>query len=152
MARIARISKEKIFNEIITDISENSMSLTDALKVNPKIKRSKKQKIHKDTFYQWLKNDFDLADRYARACEERADLMAEEILSIADSKRVDVNRDKLRVDSRKWLLAKLHPKKYGDKIDMTSGNKPLTPALNITVRSEEAKHALQSISENDSDI
>ena len=29
-----------------------------------------------------------------------------------------VNRSKLRVEARKWIAAKLRPKKYGDKIDI----------------------------------
>lgn len=36
-----------------------------------------------------------------------------------------VQRSKLRVDARKWVAAKLKPKKYGDKIDVTSGNEPV---------------------------
>jgi hypothetical protein len=57
--------------------------------------------------------------------------MAEEILEIADdgtndtykddngNERTDqevIGRSRLRVDARKWLLAKMLPKKYGDKI------------------------------------
>lgn len=49
--------------------------------------------------------------------------MADEIIDIADSGTVKdivdpttVQRDRLRIDTRKWLLAKALPKIYGDKI------------------------------------
>ena len=29
-----------------------------------------------------------------------------------------VQRSKLRVDTRKWLMSKLAPKKYGEKVDL----------------------------------
>lgn len=86
--------------------------------------------------YEWLSDDNEFANRYARACEIRADKMADDILTICDSTEDDIiidsdgnhitnhnviQRDKLRVDTRKWLLSKLAPKKYGDKIDVTTG-------------------------------
>jgi hypothetical protein len=36
-----------------------------------------------------------------------------------------VNRSKLRVDTRKWLMAKMKPKVYGDKVDVTSDGKQI---------------------------
>jgi hypothetical protein len=47
--------------------------------------------------------------------------MADEIVSIADGpdgedSPVATARDRLRVDARKWVAAKLLPKKYGDRI------------------------------------
>jgi|WetSurMetagenome_2_1015567.scaffolds.fasta_scaffold00103_32 hypothetical protein len=119
----------RLFDEIITDISENGTSAISAMK----------DKMSSATFYGLLK-DKERLNRYARATEMRADLMADEILEIADSvggdmitlkdgsKVVDnavVQRDRLRVDARKWLLAKLHPKKYGEKIDITSDFEPI---------------------------
>lgn len=71
---------------------------------------------------------------YARARDCQADVMAESILDIADDARNDwmekkakdgstfmavdhehIQRSKERIDARKWLAAKLKPKKYGDK-------------------------------------
>ncbi len=69
--------------------------------------------------------------------------MADEILDIADDgtndwmtvkmggKDVDIpnnevlQRSKLRVDTRKFLMAKMKPKKYGEKLDVTSDGKVL---------------------------
>jgi hypothetical protein len=76
------------------------------------------------TFYQWLEADEIKAKRYARACEIRADVIFEDIIDIADHTAEDhtpftganvVQRDKLKIDARKWIVAKLHPKKYADR-------------------------------------
>jgi hypothetical protein len=82
------------------------------------------------TVMRWLDDYPEFRDKYARAAEQRAERMAEEILSISDESGRDyvegengeqfngehVQRARLRVDSRKWLLAKMQPKKYGDKV------------------------------------
>jgi hypothetical protein len=97
---------DELFDAIIKEIGINGLSLLKAIK----------GKMAAHTFYDLIKDE-DKLQRYARACDDRADLMADELLDIADEKTGDVNRDRLRVDSRKWLLAKLRPKKYGDKIE-----------------------------------
>ena len=86
------------------------------------------------TVYKWLLRVPAFAEKYARAREAQMESMAHEILEIADDtsgdtmtvKRGDyetevannewINRSRLRVDTRKWLMSKLQPKKYGDKI------------------------------------
>ena len=64
---------------------------------------------------------------YARACEFRADAIFEEILEISNHTEEDhtpftgsnvIQRDRLKIDARKWMLAKMQPKKYGDKLDL----------------------------------
>ena len=40
-----------------------------------------------------------------------------------------VQRDRLRVDTRKWFTAKLAPRLYGDKLDITSDGEKIVPAL-----------------------
>lgn len=87
-------------------------------------------------FYEWLDDNPLNNTRYARACEKRADEIFEDILEIADDKSRDtllvnrggelseeenkewVNRSKVRIDARKWMLGKLQPKKYGDKLEL----------------------------------
>jgi len=106
----------RLFDEIVNTISEEGQSLRKALK----------GRMSASTFYKLLKDE-EMSQQYARACDDRADLMADEILEIADSTdnsdNVKVQRDRLRVDTRKWLLAKLKPKKYGDHLGIEhSGN------------------------------
>lgn len=82
-----------------------------------------------DTVYGWLaQKDHPFSERYARAREIQAERMADELIDIADDESRDVSgelqmpnavavqRAKLRVDTRKWVAAKLLPKKYGDKV------------------------------------
>lgn len=74
------------------------------------------------------------ATSYARAREAGYRLMAEEIVAIADSASIDtgaVARDRLRVDARKWVLAKMLPKEFGDKLEL-SGD-PAKPIKLIAV-------------------
>lgn len=86
------------------------------------------------TVFRWLATDEAFAEQYARAREEQAEALADEIVSISDEAEVvtkqqgedvvlaldptAVARNRLRVDARKWVAAKLKPKKYGDKVDL----------------------------------
>lgn len=84
----------------------------------------------------WAELDVDAAfsERYALACEARADAIFEECFDIADDGSNDwmgendpenpgyafngehVQRSKLRIETRKWAVGKLAPKKYGEKL------------------------------------
>lgn len=81
------------------------------------------------TVYRWLQGDEKFRDMYARARDDQADTLADEIVSISDEQAEvidengkvfdpDVQRDRLRVDARKWVAAKLRPKKYGEKTEV----------------------------------
>lgn len=86
----------------------------------------------------WALDDVDgFAARYARARDLGLDAMAEQCIEIADEAETvqkvgpdgetmevafdstAVARNRLRVDSRKWLLSKMAPKRYGDKLQHT---------------------------------
>lgn len=100
----------------------------------------------KRTVFRWLRTHEDFCHQYARACEERTEAMAEDILDIADDGSNDLmtvkkgnltykvedkevtNRSKLRVETRKWIMSKMKPKKYGDKLDLTSDGKRIENA------------------------
>lgn len=100
------------------------------------------------TVHYWLLDEEKKSffQQYARARSIQAENMFDEILDIADDGSNDfmtivkgnesyemenkevTNRSKLRVDSRKWYLSKVLPKKFGDKLDLTSdGEKLPTP-------------------------
>lgn len=85
----------------------------------------------KAAVFRWLYVNQTFRDQYARAKEEQADSLADDILDIADdgrndtyvddegNKKVDfdvIQRSRLRVDARKWIASKLKPKVYGDRI------------------------------------
>ena len=110
--------REQILNKIYRNIS-----LGESL-----AKSCKKQNIHISTFYDWGANK---TEDYARACDERCTVIFEEALEIADDINGEVQRDKLRVDTRKWFLSKMLPSKYGDKqqIDHTTGGDKFEPPI-----------------------
>lgn len=86
------------------------------------------------TIFKWLAEHKEFSEQYARAKEAQAEHLAEDILDIADDARNDwmerrdeenagwqangehIQRSRLRIDSRKWLLAKMLPKKYGERV------------------------------------
>ncbi|MCO7048553.1 ubiquitin carboxyl-hydrolase [Proteus terrae] len=73
----------------------------------------------KATVFRWLSENAEFRDQYAKATEQRADALFEEMLEIADDVLPDsaeVAKAKLRIDTRKWSLARMSPKKYGDKV------------------------------------
>lgn len=70
------------------------------------------------TVMKWLRTSEEFAKQYAHARTEQAETFADEIQDIADNTTGDYQRDRLRVDTRKWIASKLKPKKYGDKVDV----------------------------------
>jgi hypothetical protein len=84
------------------------------------------------TIYRWRLKHESFRQQYAEAKRNQAELLAQEIIDIADDKTRDViidedgneklntefvARSRLRVDARKWVASKLLPKVYGDKQD-----------------------------------
>lgn len=87
-----------------------------------------------ETINQWRSEKPEFSAMYAEAKRRQADLMAEEIIQIADDGQNDwmetaddqggtgwkvngehVQRSRLRMDARKWLAAKLSPRIYGER-------------------------------------
>lgn len=107
------------------------------------------------TFYEWLESHPDLNRDYIRAREVHSDLQAEELATItreplrgevrvtktgvdaegqafsSEEVRVidNVDRARLIVDTDKWILSKLRPKKYGVAPMEIEGNQPLKDLL-----------------------
>jgi hypothetical protein len=82
----------------------------------PAYKACRQAGVAWSSFKEWMNADPSLAAKYARAREALLDFMANEILTISDEVPptvLEVARARLRVDTRKWLLSKLAPKKYG---------------------------------------
>jgi phenylpyruvate tautomerase PptA (4-oxalocrotonate tautomerase family) len=67
------------------------------------------------TVCKWLSLVPSFAEQYTRAREMQADALADEITDIADEVTGDPQRDRLRVEARKWVASKLKPRKYGDR-------------------------------------
>lgn len=91
----------------------------------------------RSSVFKWLAENEDFADQYARAMEVRAEGLFDELFDIADDGQNDwmerrdsdgecigwrengesIGRSRLRVDTRKWAISKMLPRKYGDKIE-----------------------------------
>ena len=80
-------------------------------------------KIHgmeAQTVYRWMRERPDFQQRYARAHEDRADSLADEMCDIADEVAANggsieaVQAARLRIDTRKWIAAKLRPGRWGE--------------------------------------
>lgn len=86
------------------------------------------------TVFNWFRSYPKFLEQYVRAKEESADALVDDMLHIADTpqhgvktktteKGIEivegdmVEHRRLQVDTRKWIAAKLKPKKYGDKVD-----------------------------------
>jgi len=111
---------EKAFDSICGRIEngERLRKLLSELKISPK------------TFYKWVDSDEQKGKQYARALELRAELKFESIEDDymespqrdPESGRIDsawVTLQRLKIDAKKWELAKMMPKKYGDKTENT---------------------------------
>ncbi len=96
--------------------------------------------------FEWLHREPGFADRYARARSEQADAIADEILAISDEEPTPIKgedgtvfdpgfhqRQRLRVDARKWVAAKLKPKKYGDSTTLAHTGEGGTGPVVVTL-------------------
>ena len=127
--------KEAILYSIFADISKG-ISLRKACK-NSGIPRM--------TFYNWVDDEQKEIDRYTRAKEQGIEARFE---SIEEDYNEEPQRDpetgkidsawvqlqRLKIDSKKWELSKLAPKKYGDKIDVTSKGESIQAPSVVNVK------------------
>lgn len=112
---------------------------------------------HKSTVLRWAVENAAWRDRYAKARELMHDEWADQIITISDDGTTDyvlktgrngheymavdqdhIQRSRLRVDSRKWLLSKLRPGEYGDKVEQVQSGS-VTVRHDITQLSEREK-------------
>lgn len=116
--------KERIFNKVIVEMI-SGRSLRSIMKEDwtPNL----------TTFLEWVEADEEKAKQYARAFNMRADYLFDEIIDIADDDSGDVKinalgqevmdgefvqRSRLRVDARKWVVSKMNPKKYAERLEL----------------------------------
>ena len=91
-------------------------------------------------FYGEISRNSESREKYARAKADGLDRLADEILDIADETEAEAaatGKARLQIDSRKWLLSKLAPKKYGDKVTQehtgADGGAILTRVENVII-------------------
>lgn len=129
--------------------------------------------IDRSTPYLWIRNDPVMRRQYDQARELQAHAFAEDTLSIADASDTEglatsaaidaepserlrrqydlarVNRDKLRVDIRKWVASKLAPRAYGESLQLAATvTEPRAVVLLPSLISPPALHASGGLREN----
>jgi hypothetical protein len=108
---------------------------------------------HRATVFRWLAAHETFRDMYAHARLSQADALFDEILGIADTPMIGektketsdgktetttgdmIEHRRLQVDTRKWMAARLAPKKYGDKLELAGdpNNPVLVPVVNVSI-------------------
>lgn len=152
MARPSKYSKE-VIDKICFLIASTSKGLNKICEENDDLPTFK-------TVFNWLQDEDkrEFLQLYTRAREMQADTLADEIIEISDTERETTsrteclngdgsytmastsdnhNRTRQMIDARKWKASKLAPKKYGDKLDVTSGGEKMAvPVIQILPPSE----------------
>lgn len=89
---------------------------------------------HKEFFNQYAKARSIQAELLFEELKELSDVSVDDIVGNDKSDGARVQARKLQIDTRKWYLSKVVPKKFGDKLDLTSDGKQLpTPILKLNV-------------------
>ncbi len=121
---------EELANKICRAIATSTDGLRKMCAKNPDFPCT-------DTLMQWRFDYPSFSEQYADAKRIQAELLVEEILEISDEGTNDyiedengmrrlntenIQRSRLRVDTRKWHASKLLPKVYGDKNEVKVTN------------------------------
>lgn len=68
-------------------------------------------------FYEIVETTPELESAYARAKRVRAELLAQEIVTIVDTEQ-DAQRARNRMQARQWYAGKILPREYGDRMEV----------------------------------
>jgi len=128
MSALIKFEPPKVWPLVLEAIA-NGDSLTTAL-----------TRVSPSPSYAWaklqLRNNTELKAAYQQAIEDRADRLAEELMELADTpmptgldgpaRSAWVQHLRVRIDVRKWAAAKLKPKTYGDRLDLSVMQEPIS--------------------------
>lgn len=128
---LAHEEKKALLNAVISRI-ENGESLKVAAQM---------EGVTTQQFNHFLRSDKEAFVAYERAREIRADLLADQIIEIADEEP-DAAKARNRIDARKWIASKHYSKRYGDRLDVN-----VSMQIDIAATLEEARGRLLPISD-----
>lgn len=115
---------EKLADEICELVASQPAGLETICRKNPHLPGS-------TTIYRWLVKHEEFAEKYLKAKRLQVNILVDQMLDIADDSSGDVivgedgqerlnrefyQRSRLKIDTRKFLAAKLLPRLYGDKV------------------------------------
>lgn len=110
-------------------------------------KAAEKEGVDQRTVMRWVHGNADFCQQYARACEERLAALEDKLLDLVEkghevAPRAEIGGTmlqavKLEIDTLKWMLAKLMPKKYGDRaaLALEGGDTPVKMAHTLPAES-----------------
>lgn len=133
--------KEEVITAICNSVIEDKISFNQSVSDS---------NISLVTFYNWIAKNEAFQQLYNYARNIRSDVLFEEIIEIADTTEEGTktkttmtgietttgdmtDHRRLKIDARKWVVAKMQPKKYGDKMDLTTNGKDLNPNITIEI-------------------
>lgn len=98
------------------------------------------------TIFAWLRDNKEFSEQYTRAKQEAADALSEDIQEIGKLTLTGLYEPaaaRVAIDSYKWIAAKLKPKKYGDKVDITTDGEK----LGVSLSAEQAERLIRARAE-----
>lgn len=117
---------DPVVNKIIEQVLDG-LPLRQAVKNNG---------LTPQSFHRRLSGDKTASAAYARAVEIKADLLADEVIHLADGDG-DPAKVRNQMQARQWLASKLHAKRYGDRIDLN-----VTQTIDVSATLAEARARL----------
>lgn len=87
------------------------------------------------TFFRWLEANAEVREKYARARERQAHVVAQQAVDDALI-ATDAQLGRLAFDARRWFAGKLAPKVYGDKLQHTGDGGEGPIQLNVRIIDE----------------
>jgi hypothetical protein len=118
-----------VIEDILRRVSHGE-TLTQACNSNPDFPAP-------STIIDWVnENRHNLAERYARARDRQLERWADDLVDTSSEALCDPGKApgaRLVLDAKKFLLSKLKPHVYGDKLDVTSAGKPLVVASDLDI-------------------
>ena len=147
---LSKEERDALFFDICEAVVDNNTSFKQELE---------KRHVSLSVFNKIVLSDPTFAELYRATREVRCDYLFEEIIEIADTpivgdelteesdetgkiikvikKRGDLWRHRqMKIDARKWAVARINPAKYGDKIDITSENKAISQVVMFEIPSD----------------
>lgn len=85
------------------------------------------------TMWRWEEKQDDLGERITRAREQGFVSLAEKARDKAQ-KAEDPQKGRLAFDADRWFLGKMCPKRFGDKLDVTSGGEKIKSEVDEVTR------------------
>ena len=134
--RSASVNLDQSEQDVVTDIERENRSRTYGVEERPVVlsavcemisggallkDAARHHGIRRETLWRWLAADPKLQRLFEQARIAQAHALAEEAIDIADEPvrdHADAVRARTRVDVRKWYVAKMAPRIYGEKLQV----------------------------------